>query len=144
MHWLGARTLATSSDPFRLVSMVEQLPYQDGCTLPSKDTGSTKILASVATIESRTNSTLSHTQEVLMVLSHHRFPCHKLSMFNLAISPCPTSQLMPQHLPTRQKTRGLQEKGRTSSDRLTKTEPSITTKNGSDIKLPAAKSSNSV
>lgn len=59
IHWPSTRPLATSSDPFRLVGLVEILPYQDGSTFPSEDNGSIEILASVAIIESKTDNTLS-------------------------------------------------------------------------------------
>ena len=48
--------------------MVELLPYQDGSTLPADiDHGSTEILHSATTAESRTHSALRHSREVFMV-----------------------------------------------------------------------------
>jgi hypothetical protein len=48
--------------------MVELLPYQDDITLPTdnSDPGSTKILDSAMTAQSRTNSAMRHSREVFM------------------------------------------------------------------------------
>ena len=48
--------------------MVELLPYQDGRTLPAdnNDHGSTEILDSTTTVESRTHLATKHSREVLM------------------------------------------------------------------------------
>jgi hypothetical protein len=67
VHWLGTRPRAMSLDPFRLVGMVEILPYQDGSTLPSDDDVSIEILTSITTTESRTHTTPSHSREIFMV-----------------------------------------------------------------------------
>ena len=57
MHWPGALPGTSSIDPSHLVSMVELLPYQDGNTdSADSDHGSTEILHSAATAESRTHS----------------------------------------------------------------------------------------
>ena len=49
--------------------MVELLPYQDSRTLPADndDHGSTEILDSAMTAESRTHSAMRHSREVFMV-----------------------------------------------------------------------------
>ena len=47
--------------------MVEFLPFKDGSTLPTGDDhGSTEILDSAMTVESRTNSATRHSLEVFM------------------------------------------------------------------------------
>jgi hypothetical protein len=57
IHWPGARPDTSSIEPSHLVAMVELLPYQDGRTLPADDNdhGSTEILDSTTTAESRTH-----------------------------------------------------------------------------------------
>jgi hypothetical protein len=57
IHWSGARPGTSSTDSSRLVGMVELLPYQDGRTLPAdnSDHGSTEIMDSVMTAQSRTH-----------------------------------------------------------------------------------------
>lgn len=54
--------------------MVELLPYQEGSTLPTEDMSSTDVLDSVAMAESRTNNTLCHNREVLMVRQPPHIP----------------------------------------------------------------------
>ena len=68
VHWPGAQPDTSSIDPSHLVGMVELLPYQDGRTLPTdnNDHGSTEILDSTMTTESRTHSATRHFKEVFM------------------------------------------------------------------------------
>jgi len=74
VHWPGTKPLNDSSDPSRLVGMVELMPYQDGSTLPMEDTGSTEILTNTEMAESGTNSVLSHTREVFMLRQPPQIP----------------------------------------------------------------------
>jgi hypothetical protein len=67
VHWPGAWLGTSSLDPSHLVDMVELLPYQDGSTVPTDDGhGSTEILDSTMTAESRTHSAPRHSREVFM------------------------------------------------------------------------------
>lgn len=61
-----------SLDPSRLIDMVKLLPYQSGSTLPSDDDGSTKILNSATTAESK-------MEKRLYMLWHH----HNISLYML-------------------------------------------------------------
>ena len=74
VDWPGAQPHATSSDPFRLVGMVEILPFQNASTLPSDEDGSTEILTSITTVESETCTMPSHSREVFMVRQPPQIP----------------------------------------------------------------------
>jgi hypothetical protein len=51
VHWPGAQPNTSSTDPSRLVGMVELLPYQDGRTLPAdnSDHSSSEIMDNAMT-----------------------------------------------------------------------------------------------
>jgi hypothetical protein len=68
VHWPGARPNTSSTDPSRLVGMVELFPYQDVRTLPAdhSDHGSSKIVDNMMTAQSRTHSAIRHSREVFM------------------------------------------------------------------------------
>jgi hypothetical protein len=68
IHWPSAQPDTSSTDPSRLVGMIELLPYQDDRTLPAdnNDHGSTKILDSATTAESGAHSATRHSREVFM------------------------------------------------------------------------------
>jgi hypothetical protein len=60
----------------RVVSMLSQLPFQQGSPLPAiEEQGSTKILTSIDTVEFGTGSTLccAHSREIFM-LQHPLYP----------------------------------------------------------------------
>jgi hypothetical protein len=55
--------------------MVELLPYQDDSTLQADDDhGSTKVLDSAMTAESRNHSALRHSREVFMAVHPPKIP----------------------------------------------------------------------
>ena len=69
VHLSGARPDTSLIDPFRLVGIVELLPYQDNNTLlaDNNDHGSIETLDIAMTTESRTHLAMRHSREVFMV-----------------------------------------------------------------------------
>jgi len=76
VRWSGARPDTSSTNPSRLIGMVDHLPYQDGSTLPTGDDhNSTEIMDSATTTESRTQSATRHSREVFMAGQPPRSLC---------------------------------------------------------------------
>jgi len=90
VHWPGVRPFNDPSVSSRLVGMnrmMSRLPFQVGTPLPIiEEEGSTEILSSASTAESRTNSTIcyAHSGEVFMLRQPLQAPDVNLGDENLS------------------------------------------------------------
>jgi hypothetical protein len=94
--------------------MVEILPYQDGDSLPGDDHGSTEILESSGTAETATNRVFGHAQEVLWYEVAHLSVLQLRLMSTRMMRPPLLFPPMHSKLQTRQKSRRLRGRRRTS------------------------------
>jgi hypothetical protein len=118
VHWPRSRPDDSYPDSSQVIAMVEILPYQDGDSLPGDDHGSTEILKSSGTVESATNRVSGHAREVFMVRG--RSPLRAPTPPDVNSDDETTYAISPMHLElrTRQKSRRLRGRRRTSRGRV--------------------------
>ena len=141
MHWPGAWPNISSTDPSRLVGMVELLPYQDGSTVPidSDDRDSTEIVGTTTTAESGTHSTMRHSREVFMAGQPPQITMPTRPTSKMGRRLYPTSLRTLPHLTKKQTSRGWPGRRRIKPDKSTETTPNTERKSGNGSRRLAKK-----